>query len=109
MDRFIENGIIINEVIAIGGISYKSSFVMQTLANVMGMPIKISKSEQCCALGAAMFAAVASGIHPKIEDAQEIMGQGFIKTYYPSPQIHGEYLKQYEKYKSIAGFTELLV
>jgi L-ribulokinase len=49
IDRFIENGIEIKEVIGIGGISLKSPFVMQTLANVLGMPIKVAKAEQACA------------------------------------------------------------
>ena len=44
IDRFIENGVEIKEVIGIGGISLKSPFVMQTLANVLGMPIKVAKA-----------------------------------------------------------------
>lgn len=79
---------------------------MQTLANVMGMPIKIANTEQCCALGAAMFAAVAADIHEDIFIAQKSMGKGFNKTYYPDMEIHSEYLKQYKKYKSIAKFSE---
>ena len=105
-DRFLENGIKINEVVGIGGISYKSPFVMQTLANVMGMPIKIANTEQCCALGAAMFAAVAANIHEDIFIAQKKMGRGFGKTYFPNMKIHQEYLNQYKKYKSIAKFSE---
>ncbi len=105
-DRFIENGIEIKEVIGIGGISLKSPFVMQTLANVMGMPIKAAKAEQACALGAAMFAAVAAGVHAKTEDAQKAMGQGFASTYYPDKAAHELYLVLYEKYRKIGKFTE---
>ena len=40
---------------------------MQMMADVMNMPIRIHKSEQTCALGAAMFAATVGGIYPKVK------------------------------------------
>ena len=43
-----------------GGVAKKSPFIMQMMADVMNMPIRIHQSEQTCALGAAMFAATAS-------------------------------------------------
>ena len=107
VDRFLENGIEIKEVIGIGGISLKSPFVMQTLANVLGMPIKVAKAEQACALGAAMFAAVAGGIYSKIEDAQKAMGQGFASVYQPDETAHNQYMKMYSKYQAIGEFTTL--
>ena len=106
IDRFLENGIEIREVIGIGGISLKSPFVMQTLANVLGMPIKAAKAEQACALGAAMFAAVAAGIYAKVEDAQKAMGQGFASVYQPDETAHRQYMELYQKYLSIGRFTE---
>ncbi|MDR0715005.1 MAG: ribulokinase [Bacteroidales bacterium] len=105
-DRFTENGIQINEVIGIGGISLKSPFVMQTMANVMGMPIKVSKAEQACATGAAMFAAVAAGICKTVEEAQDKMGQGFASVYQPDGAAHRQYLELYAKYLEIGKFTE---
>ncbi len=105
IDRFVENEIAINEVIGIGGISYKAPFVMQTMTDVIGIPINVSASEQCCALGAAMFAAVAAGVHPDVEAAQKAMGRGFITTYHPDREKYREYLNRYEEYKSIAEFT----
>ena len=103
IDRFIENGVEINEVIGIGGISLKSPFVMQTLANVLGMPIKVAKTEQACALGAAMFAAVAAGKYAKVEEAQKAMGQGFALAYQPDEAAHRQYMKLYRNYLSIGN------
>lgn len=106
VDRFLENGIRIESVIGIGGISLKSPFVMQTLADVLGMPIKVAKSEQACAFGASMFAATAAGIYSRVEEAQQAMGQGFAKEYLPNHDNHRSYLALYEKYRKIGNFTE---
>ena len=57
VDRFRSEGVQIDSVIGIGGIALKSPFVMQTLSDVLDMPIKVCRTDQACALGAAMFAA----------------------------------------------------
>lgn len=103
-ERFIEQGIPIKGIIGIGGIAQKSPFVMQTMADVMNMPIKVHRSQQSCALGAAMFAATAAGIFPRVEDAMAAMGQGFIKEYIPSPEKVAIYENRYEQYKKSAVF-----
>lgn len=106
VDSILQQGIRINSIIGIGGISLKSPFVMQTLANVLGMPIKVAKAEQACALGAAMFAAVTAGIYPTIKEAQQAMGSGFTSEYKPDEAAHQIYLPMYEQYKAIGRFTE---
>jgi L-ribulokinase len=109
VDRFLENGIEIESVIGIGGISQKSPFVMQTLADVLGMPIKVAKTEQACAFGAAMFAAVVAGIYPDVQSAQKAMGHGFSSEYRPNAENHRACLALYEKYLQLGKFTETLL
>lgn len=106
VERFIESGIEIKEVIGIGGISQKSPFVMQTLSDVLGMPIKVAKTEQACALGAAMFAAVVAGEYKTVQEAQNSMGQGFMKEYLPNTENHQKYHALYKKYLKLGKFTE---
>ena len=106
VDRFISEGVPIKGVIALGGVAKKSPFVMQTVADVLDMKIKVARSEQTCALGAAMFAAVAAGIYPTIKHAQKAMGQGFEKEYRPIAQNAKKYQAQYEMYSKIADFVE---
>lgn len=106
IDRFIENGVEIEQVIALGGVAKKSRFVMQTLADVLGMPIKVAASEQTCALGAAMFAAVNAGVYAKVEDAQKAMGQGFEKEYQPNMEAHEKYMHYYAEYLKLGALTE---
>lgn len=99
VDRFRSEGIRIDSVTAIGGIAHKSPFVMQTLSDVLNMPINVVRSQQTCALGAAMFAAVAAGIFENIEQAQESMGSGIYKTYFPRKEESDIYLELYQKYR----------
>jgi L-ribulokinase len=79
---------------------------MQMMADVMEMPIKIHKSEQTCALGAAMFAATAAGIFNKVEEAMDAMGPGFDAEYHPNPEKVSVYKKRYEQYKQLGKFIE---
>ena len=109
MDRFIEEGIRIDEVIGIGGIALKSPFVMQTMSDVLGKPIKVCKTDQACALGAAMFAATAAGVYPKVEDAIAAMNSGFIKEYIPAPERTRIYSELYKKYTALGAFTEATI
>ncbi len=104
IDRFISEGVRIDGVVALGGVAKKSSFVMQILSDVLNMPIQVATSEQTCALGAAMYAAVVAGIYPTINDAQINMGKGFDKTYLPIPENVEKYKLLYKEYSVLGNF-----
>ncbi|NBC66360.1 MAG: ribulokinase [Bacteroidetes bacterium] len=106
VDRFIEEGIPIKGIIGMGGVAKKSPYVMQMMSNVLNMPIRIVKSDQAVALGAAMFAATAAGVFPKVEEAVEAMGAGFEKTYEPDPEMVNHYRKKYKSYCTLAQTVE---
>lgn len=105
-ERFISEGVRINGVIAIGGVAKKNPFVMQTVADVLNMPIRVAASDQTCALGSAMAASVVSGIHPDIPAAQKAMGGGFEKEYHPDGKRAEKYNQLYDKYKKLGLFVE---
>lgn len=100
-ERFEEEGIPIKEVVAIGGVAKKSPYVMQTLADVMGVSIKVATTDESCAHGAAMFAATVAGLYQKVEDAMKAMGRGFAKTYTPDPERMAYFKEKYERYKGL--------
>ncbi|MBB5437854.1 L-ribulokinase [Pedobacter sp. AK017] len=106
VDRFIEEGIPVKGIIGIGGVAKKSPFVMQTMANVLNMPIRIHQFEHTCALGAAMFAAVVAGLYPTVETAMKGMGSGFDKEYIPEQENVAYYEARFLKYKALGGFIE---
>jgi L-ribulokinase len=105
-DRFISEGIRIDGVIALGGVAKKSKLVMQIVADVLDMPIKVARSEQACALGTAMAAAVAAGVYENLGEAQAKMGGGFEMEYHPIPENVEKYKDLYEKYNRLGKFIE---
>jgi L-ribulokinase len=107
MDRFLEEGVSIKGVIAVGGVAQKSEFVMQTLTDILNFPIKVIKSKETCALGAAISAAVVAGIHNNFQEAQNAMGSGFEKEYFPIAKNVEKYNRLYQRYSELADFVEL--
>jgi L-ribulokinase len=73
INRFEEYGVRVKEVINCGGIAEKNPFVMQLYADVCNRPMKISRSAQTCALGAAIFGAIVGGVYKRVEQAQKKM------------------------------------
>jgi len=106
VDRFEEEGVQIKSVVGIGGVAKKSPFIMQTLADVLDMPIKVAVSEQAPALGAAMYASVAAGIHTSLHEAVSAMGNGFETTYSPNQDNVKVYRKLYDQYIALGEFVE---
>lgn len=104
--RFEEEGVEINSVIALGGVARKSSLVMQILSDVLDMNIKISSAEQACALGAAMCASVAAGLHPTISSAQTSMDGGVEREYHPIPENVEQYQLLYGQYVRLGQWAD---
>jgi L-ribulokinase len=106
VERFKNEGIPVKGIIGLGGVAKKSAFIMQMMSDVLDMPIKIHKSDQTCALGAAMFAATAAGIYPNIEQAMLAMGPGFETEYFPNGEKTIVYQKRYLQYQKLGAFLE---
>lgn len=106
VDRFNSEGVPVKGLIGLGGVARKSPYIMQVMADVMNMPIRIHRSEQTCAIGAAMFGATAAGLYNKVEDAMNAMGQGFDQEYSPNPNTTAIYATRYQKYREIGKSLE---
>jgi len=108
VDRLLENNISIQEVIALGGVAKKSDFVMQTLSNVLNLPIKVARSFETCALGSAMYASVVGGVYESLEIAQKAIGHGMEKEYYPDAEKAKVYKTAYTKYQALGSSNKNL-
>ena len=104
IDRIEEYGVPIKEVVNCGGLASKNALMMQIYADIAGRPMKISRSEQTPALGAAVFAAVAAGEeaggYDSVVAAQKAMvGSG--REYRPVERNHRIYQRLYTLYRRL--------
>jgi len=106
VERFRQQRIRIDSAIAIGGVAKKSRFVMQTVADVLNMEVTVAAGDQTVALGAAMFAAAAAGVHSSVADAQRSMSSGVDSVYRPDPERAKRYDRLYDEYLALGGFVE---
>lgn len=106
VERLTEEGVEVKGIIGVGGIARKSPYVMQMMADVLGMPIRVSRSSQICAAGAAMLAATIAGIHRNVEEAMQAMGAGFDKTYEPDETNADLLNRRYKKYITLCEMAE---
>lgn len=104
VDRFNNEGVPVKGLIGLGGVARKSPYIMQVMADVMNMPIRIHRSEQTCAIGAAMFAATAAGLYKDVSSAMHAMGSGFDMEYRPDASRVSIYDKRYQQYVSLGKF-----
>jgi L-ribulokinase len=101
INRFEEYGVKVREVVNCGGIAEKNPFVMQIYADVCNRPMKISRSPQTCALGAAIFGAVVGGAYKRVEQAQRKM-TGVKDTVYTPIKKHVQvYAELYPLYRRL--------
>ncbi len=101
INRFEEYGVKVEQIVNCGGIADKSPLVMQIYADVTGRPMKVSRSAQTCALGAAIVAAVVGKAHPDFPSAQKAMTGLKPRGYTPNAKAHAVYRELYPLYKSL--------
>ena len=108
IETFEEYGIPIKELYAAGGIAEKDEFMMQIYSDVTNREIKISGSPQACALGSAMFGAVAAGKekggYDTIFEAAGKMAKIKDKIYKPNKENVEIYNKLYAEYKILHDY-----
>jgi len=105
INRFEEYGVKVEQIVNCGGIAEKNTLVMQVYADVTGRPIKISRSAQTCALGAAIAGAVVAGKKAggfdNYAEAQKAMTGLKPKAFQPNPKAHAVYRKLYLLYRKL--------
>ncbi|MBP5531958.1 MAG: ribulokinase, partial [Lentisphaeria bacterium] len=105
-DNYRANGLEINEVRVIGGVAVKSQLLRELTADALQMDVKLVDQEQCCALGAAMFAAVACGLHEDLPGAQRAMAPGIRSVTHPDPARRELSERLYRRYLELVAFEE---
>jgi len=101
INRFEEYGVKVRQVVNCGGIAEKNPVVMQIYADVTGRPMKVSRSAQTCALGAAIAGAVVAGAHRDFAAAQKSMTGLKPRVFQPNPRANEVYRQLYPLYRKL--------
>ncbi|MBS4213883.1 autoinducer-2 kinase [Neobacillus rhizophilus] len=87
------------EAIFAGGAS-KGKLWSQTLADVLGIPVKIPVEKEAAALGTAIMAGLGAGLYLDLETAiSELVG--WERVHYPDMDNHRRYLLLYENWRAV--------
>ncbi len=103
IDGFESCDVPVEEFTVAGGL-LKNPLVMQIYADVLRRPLHVIESDEGPALGSAMHAAVAAGIHADIEAASAAMGKVRRDAYLPNDANADAYDLLYEHYTELHDF-----
>lgn len=106
LDHLAANGVAIERLTGIGGISQKSPFVMQLLADVTGREISVIDCKQACAMGSVVYATVIAGCYGSVEEAQRALCNFPARRYAPREGRHPLLMQRYERYKVQGGLPQ---
>ncbi len=99
IERIESCGVPVRDIVACGGLAERNPLIMQIYADVCGRPIAVSRSPQTCALGAAIFGAVAGGGHVDVASAQRAMTGVRAERFLPDPARHATYRRLFAIYR----------
>lgn len=105
INRLEEYGVKVKQVVNCGGIAEKNPLVMQIYADVTGRQMRISRSAQTCALGAAIAGAVVAGKgqggYARFDEAQKAMTGLKPRIFKPNAKHHAVYRELYSLYRKL--------
>ncbi len=117
VEQFEASGIPIDRLVLSGGIVKKNPLLVQIYADVTNRPIELAGTIQTCAVGAAILASVAAGVHPTTEQAQAAMVPSPERRVGPDPaaaavyeQLYGLYRRLHDAFgvKGVANLSDVM-
>jgi L-ribulokinase len=103
LEAFDDAGITVTELVAAGGL-LENPVLMQIYSDVVNRPIGVLDSPEGPALGSAIHAAVAAGVHEDVETAAARMGRLRPDVYSPDPERVEAYDRLYHVYERLHDY-----
>ncbi|MBD1379445.1 autoinducer-2 kinase [Metabacillus arenae] len=94
-----ETGFYPKEVIFAGGAS-KGKLWSQTLADCLGVPVKVPVIKEAAALGTALYAGIGAGLYSSIQEAVNLTIK-WERNHQPNMDHHKQYLAIYDNWRKI--------
>ena len=104
VEEFSSVGLAPRRIIISGGIAKKNAFIMQTVADILGMDIFVSDITQAGAHGSAIYASLTSGAYKTLQDAAEKMSSKDGVVYHASPEHKAIYDSLYHDYVELSEY-----
>lgn len=101
IDNYVEHGLPVADIVAVGGIAERSPLVMQMLADTSGHEVRVPASSEISARGAALFGAVAAEAFPDISSAIAATVPPVGRIYRPDERAHAVYREVYAIYREL--------
>ncbi|MGB3715444.1 MAG: ribulokinase [Candidatus Promineifilaceae bacterium] len=108
IETFNTNGVLVDEIIATGGLPDRNKFLLQVYSDVTGLPIYVAESSQAGALGSAMHGAVAAGVeaggYETIAVAANHMARLRDEFYQPNMENKAVYDRLFSEYATLHDY-----
>ena len=103
VEAYRDAGVPVEEIWVCGGIANKNPLMMQIYADVLGLPLQVSRCTQAPALGSAIYAAAAAGCGDVFEMV-EAMGDRCCKVFQPDAAKGQIYEQLFREYKMLHDY-----
>ena len=103
IENFERSGVPVTDLVVAGGL-LRNPVLMQIYADVCRRPLSVIESDQGPALGSAIHAAVAAGVHRDVAAASEAMGRLRREAYTPDPTRAAAYDELYAEYTRLYDY-----
>lgn len=109
VDNYRACGVPVDELYALGGVSRKNPLAMQTLADVLNMPVHVADAPESGALGSAILAAACCGLYPSAAEASRAMAAPVLQVFLPDAaraQVYEQLYQAYHHLHELFGKTD---
>jgi L-ribulokinase len=104
IDTMAHAGIVIDELVAAGGLPERNRLLLQIVADVTGRPVAKAASAYAPAVGSAVHAAVAAGLYPDVPSAAAVIGGRQHEVITPDPVHRAIYDEVYQDYRQLHDY-----
>jgi L-ribulokinase len=103
VEAFGAAGVPVTEFIVAGGLK-RNRLLMQIYADVLRRPVFVARSDQAPAVGSAIHAAVAAGLHDGVAAAAAVMGRVEEAAYQPDSARADRYDELFAEYRALHDY-----